>query len=377
MDPFISEHAPRLAAHALNELEALVSVSSPSGDLPGAEAAVALCVAFLPDGVSTERVPCSTKGFAPDLIARIKGTGRRRLMLLGHLDTVHGHDAHVPLSRRDGRLYGPGTADMKGGDALALAVAKALATVPERFAELAILFVCDEEWRTQPFKHVERFAGFDACLCFEAGERAADGGDGVIVRRKGAGTLRVRATGRAAHSGSAPQDGRNALLALSRTAADLAALSDPAGPEQLTVVPTIMHAGGAFNVVPAQGELVFDMRSRDTASFQRVRDSVAAEIDEVKLDGALERVWPAMDTEAATAWLLEAAGRRLGRQVAGHPRGGASDASHFASTVPLTLCGLGPRGGGAHTPQEFVHESSVRERLEVALAVALSALEAA
>jgi glutamate carboxypeptidase len=143
------------------------------------------------------------------------------------------------------------------------------------------------------------------------------------------------------------------------------------------VVPTIMHAGGAFNVVPAQGELVFDMRSRDTASFQHVRDSVAAEIDEVKLDAALERVWPAMDTEAATAGLLQAASRRLGRPVVGHSRGGASDASHFASTIPLTLCGLGPRGGGAHTPQEFIHQSSLRERLEVALAVALSALDAA
>jgi glutamate carboxypeptidase len=218
VDSFIADRAPQLAAHALNELEALVSVSSPSGDRPGAEAAVALCVAFLPDGAITERVPCSTEGVAPDLVARIRGTGRGRLMLLGHLDTVHSHDAHVPLSRREGRLYGPGTADMKGGDVLALAVAKGLASVPEAFEEVAILFVCDEEWRTQPFRHVERFAGFDACLCFEAGERAPEGGEAVIVRRKGAGTLRVRATGRAAHSGSAPQDGRNALLALSRTA---------------------------------------------------------------------------------------------------------------------------------------------------------------
>jgi glutamate carboxypeptidase len=376
MDPLIAEQVARLAGHVPAELEALVAISSPSGDHEGAEAAVALCIALLPDGWTTERVPCSTDGFAPDLIARLEGTGERRLMLLGHLDTVISHEAHVPLSRRDGKLHGPGTADMKGGDALALAVAKALSTTPDRFAELAILFVCDEEWRTRPFHHVPRFAGYDACLCFEAGERAPQGGEGVIVRRKGAGTLRVRAAGRASHSGSAPQDGRNALLALSRAAIQIGELSDPTGPDQLTVVPTIMHAGGAFNVVPAAGELVFDMRSRDTESFERVRDAVPEELDEVQLSAALERVWPAMHSEAAVTDLLQRASQRLGRPIVPRARGGASDASHFAATIPLTVDGLGPRGGGAHTPEEFVHEATLRERLEVALAVALSALEA-
>ncbi len=74
---------------------------------------------------------------------------------------------------------------------------------------------------------MERFSGYDACLCFEAGEISEDGEDGVIVRRKGAGTLRVRATGRASHSGSAPQNGRNALLALAHTAIEVAATADP------------------------------------------------------------------------------------------------------------------------------------------------------
>jgi glutamate carboxypeptidase len=57
------------------------------------------------------------------------------------------------------------------------------------------------------------------------------------------------------------------------------------------------------------------------------------------------------------------------------PRGGASDASHYAPFIPITIDGLGPRGGGAHTPQEFVLAPSLRERAEVALAVALEALE--
>jgi glutamate carboxypeptidase len=81
-----------------------------------------------------------------------------------------------------------------------------------------------------------------------------------------------------------------------------------------------------------------------------------------------------MDVRAETAPLLEAAGTRLGRAIEGVARGGASDASHFAAAIPLTLDGLGPRGGGAHTPDEFVIASSLKERAEVALAVALEAL---
>ena len=73
----------------------------------------------------------------------------------------------------------------------------------------------------------------------------------------------------------------------------------------------------------------------------------------------MERVWPGMDSREATAELLERAGALLGRPVIGAARGGASDASHFAAAIPLTVDGLGPRGGGAHTPGEFVFAPSL------------------
>ena len=91
--------------------------------------------------------------------------------------------------------------------------------------------------------------------------------------------------------------------------------------------------------------------------------------------GTLERVWPGMNSREATAGLLERASRKLGRRIVGVARGGASDASHFAPSIPLTVDGLGPRGGGAHTPDEFVLASSLGERAQVALAVALEVLE--
>jgi glutamate carboxypeptidase len=378
-DTRIAAAAGEIARRAVDQLAALVNISSPSGDRGGAEAALALCADLLPAGMTVTRPACSTPGSAPDLLAVLPGTGRGRMVLLGHVDTVIGHDAHRPLRRDGERLYGTGTVDMKGGDILALGVARALAAEPGDFAELAVLMVTDEEWRTHPFAHTapeSRLAGYDACLCFEGGQLAAAGQEGVVVRRKAAGTLRVLATGRASHSGSQPDRGRNALLALARVARDVAALHDPAGPEQLSVVPTVMRSGEAFNIVPAAGELVFDLRARDLPAFEPVLAAVPAELDEVGLSARMERRWPGMDSARGAAPVITGATGRLGRAIEGVARGGASDASHFAASVALTIDGLGPRGGGAHTPEEFVLVPSLRSRAEVALAIAHAALDA-
>ncbi|QEC47630.1 M20 family metallopeptidase [Baekduia soli] len=378
MDPWIAARATAIAARAERELEALVGVSTPSGDVRGAQEAAAIAAALLPDGAEVEHVPCSSPGHAPDLVARLRGTGRGRILLLGHLDTVVAHDGHRPLEPDPDdadRLFGSGTVDMKGGDVLALGVMRALAAEPERFAEIALLLVVDEEWRVGPFAHVERFAGFDACLCFEAGELTTGGEDAVVVKRKAAGTVEVLAQGRSAHSGSAPDRGVNALLALAEAARAIAGCHDPRGPERLTAVPTVLHSGDAFNVVPAEGRLIADVRADRLEAFAAVLAAVPAQVGGATLTTRLAREWPGMDARAATGPLLEQAGALLGRRVAGAARGGASDASHFASAIPLTVDGLGPRGGAAHNPGEFVRVSSLRTRAEVALAVALAALD--
>jgi glutamate carboxypeptidase len=175
VNDWIQAHADAIAARAPRELEALVAVSSPSGDVHGAEEAAAVAAALAPDDAIIEHIACSSPDHAPDLLIRLLGTGDRRVLLLGHLDTVVSHDDHRPLRREDDRLVGSGTIDMKGGDVLALGVLRALAHRRGDLAEAALLLVCDEEWRVGPFAHVPAFAGFDACLCFEGGQHA-DGG---------------------------------------------------------------------------------------------------------------------------------------------------------------------------------------------------------
>jgi len=374
VDPWVESSAADIARHAERELEALVGVSSPSGDVAGAEEAVALCVAFAPAEAAVERVPCSTKGYADDLVLRLAGTGTRKLLLIGHLDTVVSNDAHRPIERDGDRLIGSGTVDMKGGVVLSIGLLRALAGQPEQYSEAILLLVNDEEWRVGSLAHGRRFADVDACLCFEAGQLAPGGAEGVVVKRKAAGTLKVVGHGLSAHSGSAPDKGRNALLALAAAAQHVAKAHDPSGPDRLSAVPTIMNAGEAFNVVPPSGELYCDMRAENADAFQRVLDSMPDEVVGARLDADLVRVWPGMDAREATAALLGDATELLGRPIVPMERGGASDASHMAQHVPVTVDGLGPRGGGAHNPDEYVLRESLAQRAEVACAVAAALL---
>src|SRR5215217_4630992 len=155
MDPWVQAGAAEIARRAVRELEALVAVSSPSGDVHGAEECASVCAALLPEEAQIERIPCSSPDHAPDLLARLTGTGSGRILLLGHLDTVVPHTEHRPLVRAGEKLVGSGSVDMKGGVVLSLGAMRLLARRPQDYAEVALLVVCDEEWRKGPLTHVQ------------------------------------------------------------------------------------------------------------------------------------------------------------------------------------------------------------------------------
>lgn len=368
----------RICDRLEREIAALVDVSSPSSDVAAAESVIAVACALLPEEAQLDRPTCSSPDHADDLLATLRGAGSGRLLLLGHLDTVISHADHHAMRANGERLEGPGTIDMKGGVAIAIGVLRRLAESPELYGEVALLLVVDEEWRRVPFHHSARFEDYDACLCFEAGERTAEGTDAVVVRRKAAGTIEVEAEGVAAHSGSNPDGGRNALLALAEVSRRLAAGHDPDGPDQLTVVPTVLNAGTAFNVVPGAGELYVDSRASRLGAIEEALEGVPDELDGVRLRAQLGRRWPAMDMIEASREALERAGEILGRPIAAAERGGASDASYVADGASvLAIDGLGPIGAGSHAPDEHLLAGSLRPRTEVALAIVAAILGAA
>jgi glutamate carboxypeptidase len=355
----------------------LVDISSPFGDRDGARRAIDASIAAVPHA-AVDRLPSSTDGNEDDLLLSVTGTGTAHVVLLGHLDTVIPHAQHRAYAQDGDRLDGSGTIDMKGGDAIALAILAEVSQHPDwlaRFARLDLLLVCDEEWRHGAMHHAARFAGYDACLCFEAGERDSRDDEAVVVRRKAAGSVEIEATGRAAHAGAAPDEGRSALLALATVALTLASLHDPDGADQRSVVPSLIESGEGVNIVPGAGMLTVDVRARHADAFGAVIAAVPEELGEVRLRPRLARSWPGMDAAAAAAPILDAAARRLGRTIVPASRGGASDASHLASVVPLTIDGLGPLGAGSHAAHEHALASSFAPRSEVALAILAAVVE--
>ncbi|MDO9352112.1 MAG: M20/M25/M40 family metallo-hydrolase [Solirubrobacteraceae bacterium] len=367
--------APAVAERALRLLPVLVDISSPFGDVPGAQRCVDASIAAVPAATVT-RLRSSSPGNEDDLLLTIHGTGRRRVLLLGHLDTVIPHPEHRPTSHAGDRIDGSGTIDMKGGDAIALGMMAELsgAAWQDAFAQLDLLLVCDEEWRRGPMQHAARFAGFDACLCFEAGERDGQDREAVVVQRKAAGTVEIVARGRAAHAGAAPDEGRSALLALAKVSLLLAEMHDPSGPQRRSVVPSIMQSGEGVNIVPGTGSLTCDVRADDAQAFEDVLAAVPTELDEVVLEARIGRSWPGMDATGRALPVLAAASDLLGRELRPATRGGASDASHVAAVVPLTIDGLGPLGEGSHAAHEHLLASSLLPRSEVALALLAAVL---
>ena len=153
-----------------------------------------MCAALLPDEADDRARPVLLPRPRPGPASRAcAGTGARRVLLLGHLDTVVAHaDAPAAARATASSSSAPAAVDMKGGDVLALGALRALAARPERLRRgRAAARVRRGVADARRSRHVERFAGWDACLCFEAGELAPDGDEGVVVRRKAAGTIRV------------------------------------------------------------------------------------------------------------------------------------------------------------------------------------------
>ena len=131
----------------------------------------------------------------------------------------------------------------------------------------------------------------------------------------------------------------------------------------------MLRSGDAFNVVPGAGELVCDLRADASTPSERVVDALPAEVGGVAPHAELMRLWPGMDSEAATAPLLERASAALGRRSSACRARRRQRRQPLRRPIPLTVDGLGPRGGNAHNPEEFVLAASLAAAREVALAV--------
>jgi glutamate carboxypeptidase len=339
---------PRL----VEDITTLVTCESPSSDLD-AVAASADVVA----GLGTARL-----GVAPDRIVldgrthlrwRL-GDGPRRVLVLGHHDTVwpHGSLATHPCGVTDGVLRGPGCFDMKAGLVMAFHAVAALSDA----ACVTVLVTGDEELGSPSSGGLIETEATD-CVAALVLEASADSG-ALKTERKGVSLYEVTAHGRAAHAGLEPEKGVNASLELAHQLLAVAGLADHTC--GTTVTPTLVHAGTTTNTVPAAGGFAVDVRARSQAEQDRVHAAMHALRPvspgaTVTVTGGPNR---APLESSASAALFDRA-RRLAAvlglpPLAGASVGGGSDGNLTAGVGVPTLDGLGASGGGAHADDEHV-----------------------
>jgi glutamate carboxypeptidase len=352
----------------LADLAELVSIDSPSSDKQGTDRLGRLLAARLADvGCAVEVTPSALYG--DTVMGTLHGHGRARLLLIGHLDTVYpaGTAAARPFTLRDGRAYGPGTADMKGGVLVGLYALSVLAALPRRpFAALSLLLNADEEVGSPGSAGViaTQSAGADAVLVLEAARASG----ALVSARKGVGTYRLTVEGRAAHAGANPDQGRNAIVELCHKLVAIDALNGR-WPGVTVTVGTI-EGGTVTNVVPDAARAAIDARAPDEAGAAALEQALRAIADQVIVEGtrtSLAGGWlhPPMPCRPGTTALLALARRaatELGFAVADVTSGGASDANRPSALGIPTLDGLGPIGAGAHSPHEHIVIGSIVPR---------------
>jgi glutamate carboxypeptidase len=292
---------------------------------------------------------------------------QKRILLLGHFDTVHPKGSYQPVVRQDGdTLYGPGIFDMKSGIIMALYALRLIQqlNLPVT-AEIWGLFTTDEEVGSATSRqYIQQIAQLcDAVLVLEP-----SAGDGMVkTSRKGVGDYEIIAYGTAAHAGLDHEKGINAIVELAHHIIKVQNLTDYS--RGTTVSVGIVSGGSRSNVVPDEARAIVDVRvstldeaQRIDEAFRKIRPVLPGA--SVEVQGGINR--PPMERTAGVAKLYQFAchvAHAMGTELREIAVGGGSDGNFTAGLGIPTLDGLGAVGDGAHTLQEHIRISATVERI--------------
>ncbi|MBA4307581.1 MAG: hypothetical protein C0429_12680 [Sphingopyxis sp.] len=369
-------HDPMLA-----QVQQWAAINSGSGNLAGLKATadrLADAFAVLPGNIELHE-PAPVEKVRADgvieivehgrhLVATIRPEAPVQLLFTGHMDTVFPADHSFQDQRwlEDGVLNGPGVADMKGGIAVMLAALATAETAPE-FANVGyhVMINSDEEVGSPSSAPLiaALAKGKTAALTYEPALP-----DGTLAgERGGSGNFSIIISGKSAHAGRNPEDGRNALLAAADLALRLKALTRPG----LNVNPARIEGGSPNNVVPDHAILRVNFRpmtpqivdETDIALRKLIADIEREHDVSAHLHGSFGRPPKPIDAGAAKLFdLVKQCGADLGLSIAWKASGGVCDGNNIAACGIPVVDTMGVRGGAIHSADEFLITESLVER---------------
>ena len=284
------------------------------------------------------------------------------ILFLIHIDTVWptGTLADRPVRiEPDGRLYGPGAVDMKGGITVMLYAIKSLqetGQMPNR--PVWVMMNSDEETGSDHSEYLIKDAARHAGLVLVMEPATKEGA--LKTWRKGIASYVLSIEGRPSHAGNAPEQGINSIVEFAQQVMEINKLNDLKNGTSVSV--TMVKGGSAGNVIPAATEAYIDtrmMRSKVLEELDSALTNLHPFIPGAKLSVKRTHTRPPMERSEAAYEQCKRIGQALGLTVREDGSGGGSDGNFTAAMGIPTLDGLGPQGDGLHALHEHVIMNSL------------------
>lgn len=355
----------------------MVTIDSGIGVKEGGMEMGNLCAGILEKlGFSIRRVSYEKCG---DTIIGERGDlSKPYTILMGHMDTVFfkGEPEKRPFTIKDGKAYGPGVLDMKGGVTILLYAVRFLLEAGYNRYRIKIILAGDEE-----VAHGNSTASADyekeakgAVMGFNLETGFVD--NSVVIERKGVAQYLFEVDGVGAHAGNNPEDGRSAVEELAHKILDIQAETD--WQEGTTVNCGVIAGGTVANAVPEHAWVKVDVRFKTTAGMERIEKAFQTIAKKQYVESTTTCckklvVFPPMERLESSEKLFERA--EAIAEKYGFPKakaiavGGGSDSAHLTACGIPTLCALGVRGQFNHTEREWAEEESLFERTKLLMAL--------
>ncbi len=371
----------------IETVKQLVAVDTGTGQAEGLATVSKMLVERLQAlGAQVSTSP-ATPSAGDNIVGTLKGTGSKDFLLMVHYDTVfaEGTAAERPFRMDEQRAYGPGVADAKGGVAMILHALELLkAQQFDDYGTITVLFNPDEEMGSAGSKKIiaELARKHDYVFSYEPPDS-----DAVTTATNGINAVMLEVKGKSSHAGSAPEDGRNAVLELAHQLVQLKDLGDP---DKGTTVSWTMIAGGEKrNIIPNKASAEADMRYSDISETERVladAQKIIGDklIDDTRVELRVDKGRPPLAKNPASERLAETAQRLYGeidQRIEPIAMRFGTDAGYAYvpdSDKPAVLETMGVVGAGLHSEDEYIELSSIAPRLYLTTAMirALSAEQA-
>jgi len=291
------------------------------------------------------------------------------------MDTVFplGTLKKMPFYEKDGKIFGPGVLDMKGGIVITLSVISSLLSSgrPDTLP-ITALFTSDEEIGSHSSRTLIESLAHDTSIVFVMESGLVDGA--LKTWRKGVGGFYINVKGRAAHSGGDHEKGRNAIEEMAHQVIAIQKLTDYS--RQTTLNVGVINGGTVSNVVPEDAFAEVDVRVMQPGEWERIEaemQNLKPVLDgtTLKISGGLNR--PPMPYNEANKSAFEKACQiakdKLSKELIAGGSGGASDGNFVAPLGIPVLDGMGAVGEGYHSDREYIFVKSLEERAELLAAL--------